>query len=1433
MERIISKYVVLFLYLCIVSVCPEDCPSKCSCKRSPQRDGSDWVKIRCGDTERLTYIEDDDFLNIANEVVQLNLSSNYLTTFTPKVQFIALQKLDLSRNQLTTLQNNQFSEIPNLHRLDLSGNSIKHIDTLAFANLKHLERLKLNQNQITSIEKGTFNPFMKLKQLDISNNPLKCDCALLWLLDWADKLSVKLMSNPKCETPQTFYGKPLRKLKVGVEIHCKSPATNREMPIVELIPDHGQVVFEGDSLRLQCRAPSSTDSFDMFDSEAKDRIEWMWLDSNPRHHFFDVDIQNRYLADSGLIDSSLSIAKLNRNHSGDWNCQLISQRGNHSRGISVVVISNETKYCPITTTVNNKGNYIWPRTVVNNSVALPCESIQLTSEVSQQKANYFCSTKGYWENLNTTKCPYISDTTKILEQFSKVNLSLAKGSILESAKHFKNYTADLKVMKDIMDLVYAARTIENYIEYLSFEQELGGLLIDVLNNFMDLGEEYLLDADVEDRSCGKMVAAIERIVNFTPSPLLHRNHVALEQFILKRDSFTGMTCTWYLNSLDEDDKLFHCVTYNPSATSVSQERDVEASVQIPPSLFYQLQEQDVVLDKVPLTLLVTMFSSSKFFPKLEKEGHEVTSSVVGVKLGNVTVSNLTEPVYVMLKPELKYLYDLIPPTPVWWNPALDGGRGGWSSEGCQISHEIRDNLVFSCKQLGYYGLLQDTSRAVHKQTGAKFRFSHPAIYVGTFVLFVCLLFSILSYLFAYPAIQMPKKTKHSLVNTWVAISLLCFMYVFGIYQTEDVRVCKVVGISLHYLTLSSLLWMCVGVNSMYKRLRKNDVIELQDDELPSDEPIQKPILGLYLVGWGVALIVCGISGAVNMKEYSAHARCFLSSAPALSALYIPFAILVVFLGVFFLLIRCAIYSTDANGHLSEGTQATENVDLDLLEPNFPHVDSRSVRSVSSKTASSEVEDPEHAPMAQLKAYVKFLFIYVFAWISCALATVKPFKVVPFEEDIFSVLYAILSSLLGIFTIFFYCIARNDVRTQWVLTSRWVKRKGFCFRSRNVSDTSQNMAQIQIQPLPQVPTTISDVHIISRSSSRSSAQTKSVSHNSNVLKAAADLNTTSMTEPSGTKINNVNLVVLHRQQYRNTTVVPNLIENPTHSAEMFYNPHQSTVARKFFKKQKRNMMKRNNLAARRVDLNSDNGSVLSCPKPKHKDNSSVDTNIYATNSKVNNTNIHVENVPKKSQKHRNPNILSDSCDDLNALNIPVEKLILNSDRSRRKDDKPVRNAKKKQNNSSNKSSIRENNMRSVSQQCTLEYSSEAISDSILDQKSPEKVVVLPPESGEVVVPSHVRRENSPNMSTLTEEPQFYENVKHENPRIYVNPSHEFFMSKRAQSRASSVSASEIDELYQQIKRGPRKHPDYEGGGLSDSEINSYLVDKYRDKDETTV
>lgn len=68
-----------------------------------------------------------------------------------------------------------------------------------------------------------------------------------------------------------------------------------------------------------------------------------------------------------------------------------------------------------TVTVDNKGSYSWPKTVAGHVVELPCQA-----EIGLGYARYNCTLDGRWSSLNTSVCPFVSETTRILQQYARV-----------------------------------------------------------------------------------------------------------------------------------------------------------------------------------------------------------------------------------------------------------------------------------------------------------------------------------------------------------------------------------------------------------------------------------------------------------------------------------------------------------------------------------------------------------------------------------------------------------------------------------------------------------------------------------------------------------------------------------------------------------------------------------------------------------------------------------------------------------------------------------------------------------------------------------------------------------------------------------------------------------------------------------------------------
>ena len=206
---------------------------------------------------------------------------------------------------------------------------------------------------------------------------------------------------------------------------------------------------------------------------------------------------------------------------------------------------------------------------------------------------------------------------------------------------------------------------------------------------------------------------------------------------------------------------------------------------------------------------------------------------------------------------------------MWWDPESNGGFGSWKPTHCSLV-SVQSNVVwFSCDRLGYYSY-QEVSFASAGPTAnsapAFFRFHHPLIYVGSVICMVLVTVSIIVYSLSFASIQISRKLKHALVNFWVALVALLFLYSSGIHQTEHETTCKSIGFGLHYLSLCNLIWLVISVNIIYKKVNRQKLIlarnsntmttlrshnQGQANQLRRNPPkLQKSMTKFYVMGWG-------------------------------------------------------------------------------------------------------------------------------------------------------------------------------------------------------------------------------------------------------------------------------------------------------------------------------------------------------------------------------------------------------------------------------------------------------------------------------------------------------------------------------------------------------------------------------------------------------
>ncbi|XP_058458487.1 leucine-rich repeat neuronal protein 3-like [Malaya genurostris] len=155
----------------------------------------------------LSNVTSESF-NGLEDLRTLDLSDNRLNRIptTELMSLVRLEELALGQNDFDSISTAAFAGMSNLRKLDISGSlKLNRIDGGAFsanANLEeiviasnkalteihegalsglpHLKRLILKDNALTTLSDGLFS-WNELVDLDLSENPIVCDCRILWL----------------------------------------------------------------------------------------------------------------------------------------------------------------------------------------------------------------------------------------------------------------------------------------------------------------------------------------------------------------------------------------------------------------------------------------------------------------------------------------------------------------------------------------------------------------------------------------------------------------------------------------------------------------------------------------------------------------------------------------------------------------------------------------------------------------------------------------------------------------------------------------------------------------------------------------------------------------------------------------------------------------------------------------------------------------------------------------------------------------------------------------------------------------------------------------------------------------------------------------------------------------------------------------------------
>ncbi|XP_042560529.1 adhesion G protein-coupled receptor A3-like [Clupea harengus] len=811
-----------------------------------------------------------------------------------------LERLDLRSNLISRIQPGAFQGLSSLKRLDLSKNLIGCLNGDIFRGLSSLARLNLTGNVFSSLSEGTFDSLTSLKTLEFQTPHLLCDCNLAWLLRWVKERGVAV-KDTHCSYPRSLQDPLITSLKPET-LTCDLPL---ELPSFQMSPSQQQVVFQGDSLPLQCHA--SLVSADM---------HLLWYQNGQRvepNATMGIYIEKSSVHNCSLIASALTISNVQLGSAGSWECRVRTSRGNTTRTVNIMVLDGSAMYCPPDRVSNNKGEFRWARTLGGITASLPCgrpkgggAGIYLGSPVDESRAWRRCDRGGAWGEGDYSRCPFEKDVTRILYIINQMPLNLTNA--VSTARQLQVYTEEAANFSDKMDVIFVAEMIEKFGKFAEKYKELGDVMVDISSNLMMVEERVLWLAQREARACSRIVESLQkiaalRLANGAQAYSTMSHNIALEAHVLKASGFNGMTCTLFQKATPDRTQLsFKCNVTSTLSTLALKNTVVEASLQLPPSLLFSLGASQS--DEPVYKLHLLAFRNGKLFPPTGNSTHmadagkrrSVATPVLLTRIDGAPVRPLLGAVNVTLR-RFTHGSDA---TPGLWNFSLQGGQGAWQTEGCRASHHDDNFTTLSCDVLGNYALLMDLRRV--EDIPYTFVPLHPVIYATAVVLLLCLLVIMGSYIYHHRRVCVSRKCWHMLVNLCLHIFLTCATFIGGINQTRYVSACQAVGIVLHYSTLATALWSGVTARNIYKQATRK---AKRYEELDEPPPPPRPMLRFYLIGGGIPIIVCGITAAANIKNYGSQTSapyCWMAWEPSLGAFFGPLAFIVFVDCVYFLLI---------------------------------------------------------------------------------------------------------------------------------------------------------------------------------------------------------------------------------------------------------------------------------------------------------------------------------------------------------------------------------------------------------------------------------------------------------------------------------------------------------------------------------------------------
>ncbi|XP_019853121.1 PREDICTED: adhesion G-protein coupled receptor G6-like [Amphimedon queenslandica] len=654
----------------------------------------------------------------------------------------------------------------------------------------------------------------------------------------------------------------------------------------------------------------------------------------------------------------------------------------------IEVVSPDPNTCIMDTTVSaDRGTFEWPVTISGSTVNVSCPNGP-TGAVATRR----CVTNSRWESPNVTSCA----TTEVSREFrniSKINITIDNvvtvsenltdlvGSTTDTADQ---NTDNIQVVSTILN--QTATLLSNPMVIMSLSSSELSMTTENTVQILDSIEEW--SPNVLETESNNIINSFEKIVdalinqdNFTNITIVE-DDIALKGERFQQSEFSGIvfTAASFDNRLIVDTQV-----EDDDANEMNLNRI--ASIGLPQSIRNIVQSDSIDLS-------FTLYNQSVLFPVRDPPPNTIVgSSVIGARIGGVADgTKLPDPVVITLS--LNRVANISNPRCVYWNFTTAGGRGNWSTDGCNTTFNTTDDdlsfIACHCDHLTNFACLVDVSARVNEPT-------QPPQYVTVTlevvsIVGVCLSIGGLVLTIITLAIFKKLRTREaSKFHIQLCLSLIFMLAVFvsGIDRVSVRAGCITVGALIHYFALVAWMWMGAEALLMFQKL----VIVFTDITW-------KYLVGISLICWTLPLLPVIITLAVDVDFYiylyepeNQSGFCFISDMiPFLAAFLLPVFIILIFnVIIYIIIIRVLILHTiRKNKRMSKSSLKTSDA------------------------------------IKMILSYSGILMLFGLTWVSAVFTFISE----PNTSFIVQFFFAFFNAFQGFFIFFFFIILSSDSRDAW-------------------------------------------------------------------------------------------------------------------------------------------------------------------------------------------------------------------------------------------------------------------------------------------------------------------------------------------------------------------------------------------------------------------